>query len=46
MYPYSKAIAQGVVHKVHEMEENEISYEELKTIPSSRGNSGWGSSGK
>ena len=46
VYPYSKAIAQGVVHKVHKMEEQEISYEDLLKITSLRGATGWGNSGK
>lgn len=47
IYPYSKAIAQLIVHKVHnEVEPKEVSYEELKNIPSSRGTGNLGSSGK
>lgn len=45
-YPYSKAIAQLVVHEVPVMNVKEISYEELKTIPSKRGTGALGSSGK
>ncbi len=47
VYPYSKALFQGVVHSVHnELERDEISYEELKSIPSERGSGALGSSGK
>lgn len=46
IYPYSKAIAQLVVHEVPKMNVQEISYEELKAIPSKRGDGALGSSGK
>lgn len=46
IYPYSKAIAQLVVHEVPKMEVNEISYKELLAIPSTRGVGMLGSSGK
>ena len=46
IYPYSKAIAQLVVHEVPKMKVSEISYEELKEIPSKRGMGALGSSGK
>lgn len=46
IYPYSKAIAQLVVHEVPEMNVKEITYEELKLIPSKRGTGALGSSGK
>ena len=47
IYPYSKAIAQLIVHEVHnEVESKEISYEELRSIPSERGTGSLGSSGK
>ena len=46
VYPYSKAVAQGVVHEVFEMSEKEISYDELIKIPSERKSTGWGNSGK
>lgn len=46
IYPYEKAIAQLVVHHVPEMEVKEITYEELKTIPSNRGQGTLGASGK
>lgn len=45
-YPYNKAIAQAVLHKVPKTEIQEISYEELKSIPSERGEGMLGSSGK
>ena len=46
VYPYSKAIAQLVVHEVPKMNIKEITYEELKAIPSKRGTGALGSSGK
>lgn len=46
VYPYSKAIAQLVIHEVPKMDVKEITYEELKTIPSKRGMGSLGSSGK
>ena len=46
IYPYEKAIAQVIVHKVPIMDSQEISYEELKSIPSQRGDALLGSSGK
>lgn len=47
VYPYTKALFQGIVHKVHnELETSEITYEELKDIPSKRGVGKLGSSGK
>ncbi len=46
-YPYSKGIAQLILHKVHnELEPKEISYDTLKNIPSERGMGMCGSSGK
>lgn len=45
-YPAEKAIAQLVLHEVPQLESEEISYEELKEIPSERGNGALGSSGK
>lgn len=45
-YPYSKAIAQLIIHDVHEMDEEEITYDVLKNIPSKRGTGALGSSGK
>lgn len=45
-YPYTKAIAQAEVCEVPKMDEKEISYEELKNIPSKRGTGALGSSGK
>lgn len=46
VYPYEKAIAQAVIHEVPMMEVEEISYEELKIIPSERGSGKLGSTGK
>ena len=46
IYPYSKAIAQLIVHEVPVMNQYEVSYEELKAIPSKRGTGALGSSGK
>lgn len=46
IYPYNKAIAQLIVHEVPKMDVKEIGYEELKAIPSKRGDGALGSSGK
>lgn len=46
IYPYSKAIAQLVLHEVPQLESEEISYDELKAIPSERGMGALGSSNK
>ena len=46
IYPYSKAIAQAEVREVPKMNVKEITYEELKEIPSKRGTGALGSSGK
>lgn len=46
LYPYNKAIAQLVVHEVPVMNVKEVTYDELKTIPSNRGDGKLGSSGK
>lgn len=46
VYPYNKAISQMLLHKAHSLETEEISYEELKSIPSERGLGSLGSSGK
>ena len=45
-YPETKAIAQLVLHKIDNLPVKEISYEELKQIPSKRGTGILGSSGK
>ena len=45
-YPDTKAIAQLILHEVPVVDTKEISYEELKAIPSERGNGKLGSSGK
>lgn len=46
VYPYSKAIVQAIVTLVLETNEQELSYEDLKNIPSERGLGALGSSGK
>ena len=46
IYPYSRAIAQGVLLPVPNLEVKELSYEDLLDIESERGDKGWGSSGK
>ena len=46
IHPYSKAIAQLIVHEVPKMNVKEITYKELKMIPSERGTGALGSSGK
>lgn len=45
-YPYTKAITSGAIVEVPQMESKEISIEELKAIPSDRGEGSLGSSGK
>lgn len=47
VYPYSKALFQAIIHKVHnDIENKEITYDELKNISSERGSGKLGSSGK
>ena len=46
VYPYSKAIAQALVLPVPDVNVEDITYEELKTITSERGLGALGSSGK
>lgn len=46
VYPYSKAIVQALVAPVPEINREELSYEDLKAIPSERGLGALGSSGK
>lgn len=46
VYPYSKAIAQLILHEVIDTEVSECSYEEVKARKTSRGNGCLGSSGK
>lgn len=46
IYSTKKAIAQGVIHRVEEMNITELSYDELLKIESNRGDKGWGSSNK
>lgn len=45
-YPYEKACAQGVLLRMPQLEQEEISYEELKAISSLRGEGRLGSSNK
>ena len=45
-YPMSKAICQAIIVDSHEIDVNEIPYEELKAIPSKRGTGKLGSSNK
>lgn len=45
-YSTKKAIAQGLIHRVEDMKEKEITYEELLKIESNRGDKGWGSTNK
>lgn len=47
IYPYKKALFQGIVHCVHnELERREIPYEDILNTISKRGNGKLGSSGK
>lgn len=46
LYPYEKAICQGMLLPVPDVELEEIAFEELKTIPSVRGDGCLGSSGR
>jgi dUTP pyrophosphatase len=46
IYPYSKAICQALLLEVPVVDVNELSYDELKVIPSVRGMGDLGSSGK
>jgi dUTPase len=46
IYPYSKAICQFTVDIVPDLKSKEITYEQLKAIPSKRGDGQLGSSGK
>lgn len=46
LYPYEKAIAQGLLLPVPNVDVKEIAYEELQRIPSKRGMGMLGSSGK
>jgi dUTP pyrophosphatase len=45
-YPYSKAICQAALEIVPDVNEQEITFDELRQIPSERGNGKLGSSGK
>lgn len=46
VYPYGKAIAQAIIIPVPQVDIEEYTYDELKAIPSQRGNGALGSSGK
>ena len=46
VYPYSKAIVQAIVTQVLDTNEQELTYEDLKAIPSERGLGKLGSSNK
>jgi dUTP pyrophosphatase len=47
VYPYSKALFQGIVHNVHnELSVKAITLDELNAVPSQRGDGKLGSSGK
>lgn len=46
LYPYEKAICQGMLLPVPEVTLEEITFEELKNIPSTRGDGCLGSSGR
>ena len=46
VYPYNKAIAQMILHRVHNLKTEEISYDDLIKIPSERGLGALGNSGK
>ena len=46
VYPYTKAIAQLVLHRIPLYKTQEITYDELKEIPSNRGVGNLGSTGK
>lgn len=47
VYPYKKALFQGIIHCIHnEFEKTEITYEQLKNISSNRGDGKLGSSEK
>lgn len=46
IWPYEKALVQGVILPVPEFEVKEISYDELKNIKSKRGDTAFGASGK
>lgn len=46
LYPYTKAIAQGLLIKLAQIESQEISFDELQKIESLRGDGLLGSSGK
>lgn len=45
-HPTKKAIAQGIIHRVENLQVNELSYEQLLSIPSQRKDQGFGSTDK
>jgi dUTP pyrophosphatase len=47
IYPYEKALFQAIVHNIHnDLKSEEVSYEELETYKTERGDGKLGSSGK
>ena len=46
IYPYDKAICQGIVHIIPDVESREVNYDELRSYSSERGKGNLGSSGK
>ena len=46
LYPYTKAVCQVIMQEVPALTSKELSYEELKAIPSARGTGGFGHSKK
>lgn len=45
-HPTKKAIAQGIIHRVENLQVKELSYEQLLSIPSQRKDQGFGSTDK
>lgn len=45
-HPTKKAIAQGIIHRVENLQVKELTYEQLLTIPSQRKDQGFGSTDK
>ncbi len=46
IYPYDKAICQGIVHIIPDVESREVNYDELRSYGSERGEGNLGSRGK
>ena len=46
LYPYTKAVCQVIMQEVPALTSKELTYEELKAIPSARGTGGFGHSKK